>query len=68
MLIKSLVPPSNHILQQAKRSPRLNNVNFRLLVLVVSKFWRFRDLRTRAKAQYLMSKYRTETLVNDFVC
>ena len=57
MLIKSLVPPSNHILQQAKISPRLEYVNFQLLVLVVSKFWRFRDLRTRAKAQYLYNKF-----------
>ena len=67
MHIKSLVPPSDHILQQAKRSPRLN-VNFRLLVLVVTKFWRFRDLRTRAKALVsIYYKYRTETRVNDFV-
>jgi len=51
MLINILVPPSDHILQQAKKSPRLSDANFRLLVLVVSKFWRFRMLRTRAKAQ-----------------
>ena len=53
MLIKSLVPPSNHIQQQAKNSPRPKSVNFQQLVLTVSKIWRFRDLRTRAKAQYL---------------
>lgn len=37
MLIKSLVPPSNHIQQQAQNSPRLLNVNLYLLVLSVSK-------------------------------
>lgn len=37
MLIKSLVPPSNHIRKQAQNSPRLLNVNLYLLILSVSK-------------------------------
>ena len=53
--------------ETSTNSPRLSARAFCLLVLFVSKFWRFRDLRTRAKAQYLMYKYRTETLVNDLL-
>ena len=57
MLIKSLAPPSSHIQQQAQNNPHLMSVNLLQLVLVVSKFWRFRDLRTRVESSNLMYKY-----------
>ena len=61
MLINILVPPSNHILQQAKKSPRLNNVNFPQLVLVVSKNLAVSNVKNKSKSSNsYFNKYEQE--------
>ena len=56
MLISILVPPSDHSRKQA----RIVHAHERELSTACSfriDVWRFRMLRTRAKAQYLCNKY-----------